>query len=153
MRSNVCLFPLVAGGLTAFVLVALLFVTPDFAAAAEADLTSQSAVQAGCNCPPNDSRPTNPKLADLKAPLDENDQVAALESLQFALTEVGDGSTYVWHRSHGRLSGLVKPTSSFKDAQGQVCRHILIVLNGTEATRKTETVACRLPTGVWQLDG
>ena len=149
MRSNVCIFPLVAGGLTAFVLVALLFVTPDFAAAAE--LTP--AVQAGCNCPPNDARPTKPKLADLKAPLDENDQVAALESLQFALTEVGDGSTYVWHRSHGRLSGLVKPMSSFKDAQGQVCRHILIVLNGTDATRKTETVACRLPTGVWQLDG
>lgn len=149
MRSNACLFPLVAGGLTAFVLVALLFVTPDFAAAAELD----TAIQAGCNCQPNDTRPTKPKLADLKAPLDENDQVAALESLQFALTEVGDGSTYVWHRSHGRLSGLVKPTSSFKDAQGQVCRHILIVLNGTEATRKTETVACRLPTGVWQLDG
>lgn len=149
MRSNACLFPLVAVGLTAFVLVALLFVTPDFAAAAEFD----PAIQAGCNCQPNDSRPAKPKLADLKAPLDENDQVAALESLQFALTEVGDGSTYVWHRSHGRLSGLVKPTSSFKDAQGQVCRHILIVLNGTEATRKTETVACRLPTGVWQLDG
>ena len=150
MRSNVCLFPLVAGGFTAFVFVALLlFVTPDFAAAAEAD----PAIQAGCTCPPNDSRPTKPKLADLKAPLDEDDQVAALESLRFALTEVGDGSTYVWHRSHGRLSGLVKPTSSFKDAQGQVCRHILIVLNGTEATRKTETVACRLATGVWQLDG
>ena len=149
MRSNDYLFPLVAGGLTAFVLVAFLFVTPELASAAEFD----PAVQAGCNCPSNDSKPTKPKLADLKAPLDENDQVAALESLRFALTEVGDGSTYVWHRSHGRLSGLIKPTSSFKDAQGQVCRHILIVLNGTDDTRKTEAVACRLPTGVWQLDG
>ena len=149
MRPNIFLFPLVAGGLTAFVLVALLFVTPDLAAAAE----SNRALQAGCNCPSSDNKPTKPKLADLKIALDENDQVAALESLQFALTEVGDGSTYVWHRSHGRLSGLVKPTSSFKDNQGQVCRHIIIVLNGTEATKKTETVACRLPTGVWQLDG
>ena len=149
MRSNIFLFPLVAGGLTAFVLVALLFVTSDFAAAAEINAASQ----AGCNCPTSDGKPSKPKLADLKTPLDENDQVAALESLHFALTEVGDGSTYVWHRSHGRLSGLVKPTSSFKDGQGQVCRHILVVLNGADATKKTETIACRLPTGVWQLDG
>ena len=28
-----------------------------------------------------------------------------------ALTEVGDGGTYVWYRQHGRLSGVVQQTS------------------------------------------
>lgn len=152
MKPNVSLFPLIAASLTAFTLVASLFVAADFAAAGE-QIPSQ---EAGCSCPAASDKPSKPKLADLKAmqaPLDENDEIAALESLQFALTEVADGSSYVWHRSHGRLSGLVKPTSSFKDANGNVCRHILVVLNGTENTRKTETVACRQATGVWKLDG
>lgn len=150
MNSNVSLFPLVAVGLTAFTLVAALFVSTDFAAADEIKLPEQ----AGCSCPGSDGKSSSkPKLADLKAPLDENDEIAALESVQYALTEVADGSTYVWHRSHGRLSGLVKPTSSFKDGKGSICRHVLVVLNGTDNTRKTETVACRLASGVWQLDG
>ena len=152
MNSNVSLFPLVAAGLTAFTLVALLLVTADFALAE--DLRQPE--RAGCSCPGGENKPAKPKLADLKAqpePLDENDEIAALESLQFALAEVADGSSYVWHRSHGRLSGLIKPTSSFKDAGGNVCRHIMVVLNGTDNTRKTETVACRLSTGVWKLDG
>ena len=152
MNSNVSLFPLVAAGLTAFTLVALLLVTADFALAED----MRQPENAGCSCPGNENKPAKPKLADLKAqpaPLDENDEIAALESLQFALAEVADGSSYVWHRSHGRLSGLIKPTSSFKDAGGNVCRHIMVVLNGTGSTSKTETVACRLSTGVWKLDG
>ena len=150
MNSNVSLFPLVAAGLTAFTLVASLFVPAGFAAAEE----HKNSQPAGCSCPGNGTdKPTKPKLADLKAALDENDEIAALESVQFALAEVADGSSYVWHRSHGRLSGLVKPTSSFKDADGNVCRHILVVLNATDSTRKTETVACRQASGVWKLDG
>ena len=43
--------------------------------------------------------------------LDEYDEIAALEAIRVALTEVGDGTTYVWHRQHGRLSGIVQPTS------------------------------------------
>lgn len=94
-----------------------------------------------------------PKLAGLTPPLDVNDEIAALESMQLALTQVADGSTYVWHRSHGRLSGLVRPTASFKDKQGQVCRHLVVVLNGVDFTKKTETIACRGADGAWQLDG
>ena len=86
-------------------------------------------------------------------PLDESDEIAALESVQFALSEVADGSSYVWHRSNGRLSGIVKPMSSFKDTHGSVCRHVLVVFNSTDLTKKTEAVACRLATGVWQLEG
>lgn len=149
MRSDVSLFPLISAGVTAFSLVAAIFMTADFAAAAD----NQTA-GAGCTCPNGKSSSSlKPKFAGLSGPLDESDQIAALESLQFALSEVADGSSYVWHRSNGRLSGIVKPMSSFKDQSGSVCRNVLVVLNSSDTTKKTEAVACRLSNGVWQLDG
>ena len=149
MNSNVSLFSLAAAGLTAFSLVAAVFVSSDFALAGESGQSS-----AGCSCPDGNSKSSSkPKFAEFQKPLDESDEIAALESLQFALTEVADGSSYVWHRSHGRLSGVVKPTASFKDDHGSICRRVVVVLNGTEVTKKTEAVACRLANGVWQLAG
>lgn len=94
-----------------------------------------------------------PSLADLKATLDDSDAIAALEAVQLALTEVGDGATYVWHRRHGRLSGAIKPTSSFKDASGSVCRHIVVALTSGSYSRKAEGIACRQRNGVWVLEG
>jgi surface antigen len=85
--------------------------------------------------------------------LDENDEIAALEAVRVALTEVGDGSTYVWHRANGRLSGLVQPTGSFKDLAGRPCRHIIVILSSGGHSAKIEGVACRLANGRWQLDG
>jgi surface antigen len=85
--------------------------------------------------------------------LDEKDQIAALERIQYALSEVGDGKTYVWRRWHGRLSGLVQPTSSFKDMNGKVCRHLIVLMTTGKRTKKQEGVACRLPSGRWQLEG
>src|SRR5262245_24865714 len=54
--------------------------------------------------------------SDIAVPhkLDTNDEVAALERIQYALSEVGDGGTYAWKRWHGRLAGIVHPTVSFK---------------------------------------
>ena len=91
--------------------------------------------------------------AELPHQLDTNDEIAALERIQYALTEVGDGSTYVWRRWHGRLSGIVQPTSSFKDPEGKVCRHMVVMLTTGKHTKKQEGIACRLPSGRWQLDG
>src|SRR5262245_27643991 len=85
--------------------------------------------------------------------LDEKDQIAALERIQYALSEVSDGKTYVWRRWHGRLSGLVQPTASFKDSSGKVCRHLIVLMTTGNATTKQEGIACRLPSGRWQLDG
>ena len=70
-----------------------------------------------------------------------------------ALTEVGDGNSYVWYRRHGRLSGIVQPTVSFKDPAGRVCRHILLIMTVGAATGRAEGIACRLGDGRWQLDG
>lgn len=94
-----------------------------------------------------------PKVSEIRPLLDARDEAAALEAVQVALTEVGDGSTYVWYRHGGRLSGLVQPTQSFKDALGRVCRHIVVTLNDASRSRRTEGIACRLSDGGWELDG
>jgi surface antigen len=141
--------PFAASGLTAFGLITAVFLLPDAARAGE----PRSAIAGSdCACPQAGSS-TKPKLAALPPPLDVADEIAALESVQIALSKVADGSSYVWHRSHGRLSGVVHPTNSFKDAKGQVCRHITVVLNSLDTTKRTEAIACRLDNGVWQLDG
>ena len=146
MSTNGSLFPIAAAGMTAFLATAILF-SADFAHAAGQTLG------AGCLCPRGaGENATTSKFFETKILLDQNDEYAALESVQLALTEVADGSSYIWHRSPGRLSGIVKPLSSFKDTHGSVCRHAVVVLSGVEATKRTEIVACRLPTGIWQLE-
>lgn len=85
--------------------------------------------------------------------LDEKDEIAALERIQYALTEVGDGKTYVWRRWHGKLSGLVQPTASFKDSSGKICRHLIVLMTNGPTSKRQEGIACRLPSGRWQLDG
>jgi hypothetical protein len=81
------------------------------------------------------------------------DEIATLEAVHFALSQIGDGSSYVWHRRNRRLSGIVHPTASFKDTTGKVCRHIVLELSSGDFARRTEGIACRLHTGVWQLEG
>jgi hypothetical protein len=100
--------------------------------------------------------PSEPSALDpIAAPrqLDVKDEIAALERIQFALSEVGDGTSYVWRRWHGQLAGVVHPTSSFKDPSGKVCRHLVVLLTTGKRTSKMEGVACRLPSGRWQLEG
>jgi surface antigen len=148
MSTNASLFPLAAAGATAFALVAAIFLP--YGRVWAADQTANHTLGAVA-CPKPGALATPTTLTDAKIALDRDDEYAALESVQFALTEVADGSSYVWHRPHGRLSGLVKPVSSFKDAHGGVCRHAVVVLSGNDTTKRTEIVACRLPTGIWQL--
>ncbi len=95
-----------------------------------------------------------PDAAPLKRlSLDETDQYAALESVQFALSEVGDGASYVWHRHNGRISGVIQPQSSFKTATGEVCRVLQVTLASGTRSKTAEGVACRLPSGQWRLEG
>ncbi|MBN9245880.1 MAG: hypothetical protein J0I81_00220 [Hyphomicrobium sp.] len=145
MSSNASLFSTAAAGATAFALVAAIFIPYGFALGAEQSLATAA-------CPKPSAIDENTKFTTVKTPLDRDDEYAALESVQFALTEVADGSSYVWHRAHGRLSGVVKPVSSFKDTRGSVCRHAVVTLSGVDTTKETEIVACRLPTGIWQLE-
>jgi surface antigen len=146
MSDNASLFPIAAAGLTAFALVATLFFAPEFAHAGET-----AAPAADCLCLKGTNSDLKPSAIE-KPLLNESDEIAALESVQLALTEIADGSSYIWHRNHGRLSGVVKPVSSFKDVNGAVCRYAVVVLSSIDVTKRTEIVACRLPTGIWQLE-
>ncbi len=111
---------------------------------------------APCTCSSPDKAPSQaprPRFADHSQDLDGSDEIAALDAIRVALTEVGDGSSYVWHRSNGRLSGVIRPTASFKDHSGRVCRHIIVLLTTGYRTGRVEGVGCRLGDGSWQLEG
>ena len=95
----------------------------------------------------------NSKPNGIATALDDRDAVAALEGINIALIEVGDGGSYVWHRTDGGLSGMAQPTGSFKDPSGQPCRHLIVMLNATGQSSKIEGVACRTAAGLWQLEG
>jgi 17 kDa outer membrane surface antigen len=178
MRQHQSLFPIAAASLMAFVATVAVLLSPDFAFAGERKPTQSPpaaksipapipspvpAPQTGensCSCPQQgkDKLWARPKFAELPATsqrvvLDETDEIAALESVQFALSEVGDGASYIWHRNNGRLSGMVQPVNSFKDTSGQVCRHVVVVLTSGQTSKKAEGVACRLSSGLWQLEG
>jgi hypothetical protein len=113
-----------------------------------------------CACPPTlppakapPATPPRTRLAGNAPELDASDEIAALAAIGWTLREVADGSSYVWHRWHGRLSGVVHPTASFTDAAGRVCRHIVVILTTGARTGRVEGVACRLADGNWQLEG
>ena len=80
-------------------------------------------------------------------------ETATLRALHFTLSEVGDGSTFVWHHRTGRLRGVFRPTSSYQKTDGMVCRHIVIVLSARHRSGKKEGIACRTKHGGWVLDG
>jgi len=115
---------------------------------------------ATCTCPDSENaRPwPRPKFADAMPAdamprLDNGDETATLEAVHLALSELGDGASYVWHRRNGRISGIISPTASFKDADGRVCRHIVMSLTAGRHTARTEGVACRMADRSWRLEG
>jgi len=159
MRENLSLVSLSAGALTAFAMVATIFLSSPEALAADPAKDSAAAHAPSCACPGTSSSRQKPKFADLKsAPddgrvLDAGDEIAALSRVQHALSATADGATSVWHRNNGRISGLIQPTSSFKNVDGTLCRHVVVMMTTGEKTRKAEGVACRDALGVWTLEG
>ncbi len=160
MSSNYSTLPLAVATVTGFVFVASIFISSNALYAAE---RAESKLAKPCACDDKSSWSTTvfadldriaPKRTRRPTPRpDSGDRIAALETVQYALSEVGDGSSYVWHRGHGKLSGIIRPTASFKDATGKVCRHVMVMLTSGKRTKKTEAIACRLKSGIWQLDG
>lgn len=117
-------------------------------------LTAPQAIRAGQTLPDGGARRIpNPDQFVVRPVFDITDEIATLEAVHFALSQIGDGSSYVWHRRNGRLSGIVHLTVSFKDTTGKVCRHIVLELSSGDFARRAEGIACRLHTGVWQLEG
>lgn len=134
---------------TAVMLVATVFLMDATARAGDA-----ASNEARCSCPEADRRSPRPKFAEYQARrLDESDEIAALESIQVGLTSMDDGSPFVWRRANGRLSGIVRPTASFRNAAGSLCRHVVVLLTTGFKTRTAEGVACRAGNRRWVLEG
>lgn len=148
MRLSASLLPFAPTVALGFALAALILMAPDLACAADDQPGGPS-----CTCPDANNKPEKPKFADLHAPLDETDEIAALLSVQLALSRAGDGTNFAWRRRSGRLSGIVSPTATFRNPSGAICRHFVVMLTTGFKTGKREGIACRLANGRWQLDG
>lgn len=149
MRPIECVETILATLLTGLVAVAVVFLSPNPLAAQEAENNLAQLRQANTQSPPT----IPPGQRPVQRQLNESDRTAALESVHFALMELGDGSSYVWHRGNGKLSGVIQPTASFVDKKGNVCRHIVVLLSAGQRSKKTEAVACRQGDGIWRFDG
>jgi 17 kDa outer membrane surface antigen len=92
-------------------------------------------------------------FAELRAKLDGTDRAVALNALQVALTELGDGAELVWRRPSRELTGVIKPVSAFRDDEGRVCRRLTYSLSLDTYVRQVEGTACREKSGAWSLAG
>lgn len=151
MRHAPVLETCVLAAATAVMLIAFVFLWNDKGVAGE-----QAAGEPRCTCPGAENRPAKPKFAEFGSRrffLDETDEIAALESIQVGLTRMDDGTAFVWRRTNGRLSGVVRPTTSFRNANGALCRHVVVLLTTGFKTRTAEGVACRSADRRWVLEG
>lgn len=149
MRYVAALETLILATATAVMLVALVFLSGNPASAGE-----RPSDAARCTCPDAERKASRPKFAEFEGRrLDESDEIAALESIQVGLSHMDDGAPFVWKRANGRLSGIVRPTSSFRNAQGTLCRHVVVLLTTGFKTRTAEGIACRASNRRWVLEG
>ena len=149
MRHVPMLETFVLAAATAVMLVAFVFLSGGAAFSAE-----PASNEAHCTCPDAGNKSMRPKFAEFgRALLDESDEIAALESIQVGLSRMDDGAPFVWKRANGRLSGIVRPTSSFRNAEGALCRHVVVLLTTGYKTRTAEGIACRSPNRRWVLEG
>jgi len=158
MRLTTFLVPFDRRAATGLALAAALVISAGFSITAEdppgsARTGNPLAGGPACTCLDGGQKAATPNYADLHPELNEADEIAALQSVQLALSRLADGSNFIWRRRNGHLSGLVKPTSSFRNADGAICRHFVVLLTTGLKTKKTEGIACRLANGRWQLEG
>jgi len=98
---------------------------------------------------PEEVSPQSPEA--LRAKLEPDDPVAVLEAIGYALAEVGDGSTYVWRRTDGPLTGNVRMVSTFRGEGGAVCRKFTATIILGDEVRPTDSTACRDDGGHWVI--
>ena len=94
-----------------------------------------------------------PTLAELRSKLDASDRAIALQALDLALSELGDGTTLMWKRPTRQLAGAVRPISAFRDDSGRICRHVIYALTLGPYSKQVEGIACRDAVGHWSLEG
>ncbi len=153
-RNEVCFSTLIAGcGAAIFLFVAVLA----DATSASAETAAPRSGEKAMGLAARDFQLPSEQLAypfhgprgDMKA----GDELALLQAIDIALTQAGDGATYVWKRDHGRLTGSIRMTCTFRDGTGRICRHLEMKLTAGALRRGTEGIACRAADGAWVLEG
>ena len=89
----------------------------------------------------------------LRAKLAPDDPVAVLEAVGYALNEVADGATYVWHRTDGPLMGNVRMAAAYRSEAGAICRRMTLTLILGDTVRPASLSACRDSGGEWVVGG
>lgn len=97
------------------------------------------------------AKPAIQSWAELQKNLGAGDQVAVLQALQLALNRIGDGGTFMWKKHDTNLKGIIKPTAAFRNAGGQICRHVIYMLSLGDFRKQIEIIACREADGRWRL--
>lgn len=128
--------------------IAMLGPTPGFGDSARSTVPLPERSPAREVAHPSNTRPSN---REFQISLDRGDRIAALHALQMALNQVGDGGTFLWKKNNRDLRGVIKPTSAFRNAHGQVCRHVIYALSLRGHRKQIEIVACREAGGRWRL--
>ncbi|MEZ5827164.1 MAG: RT0821/Lpp0805 family surface protein [Hyphomicrobiales bacterium] len=111
------------------------------------------AEETGANVTAAATEPAPHGLTELKSTLGHSDQRVALQALQMALNELGDGTTLVWRRPASQVVGRVSPVSAFRDDEGRICRHVVYSLTIGAYLRTIEGDACREQDGRWSISG
>lgn len=121
--------------------------------AAAAEPANKSKPATGPAAATEASRPAGkePSFRELQARLDQSDRIAALYALHLALNRVADGGTFAWSKRSRALRGIIRPTSIFRNADGQICRHVIYALSLGRYRKQIELVACREAGGRWRL--
>ena len=96
-------------------------------------------------------KPRQMTLTRLRAKLRPADEYATLNALLIALSQVGDGQTYIWGRPKRQLRAFITPTSSYRDKTGTICRKLTVSLALGSYMKRIETTACRAKDRSWKL--
>jgi hypothetical protein len=89
--------------------------------------------------------------ADFFERLDETEQQAMMETLQYALERNRQGEESSWANPETGTSGAVVALERFSDDGGRTCRNFIsiIAINGDE--ERSEGTACRQEDGLWTV--
>jgi surface antigen len=141
-------------GAAIFLFVTVLFGADDVRAQSASHLLAEVAPSPASSgeTQPDFRAQIRPRMPEIKAPMQPGDELAALEAIDVALTQASDGATYVWRHHSGRLDGAIRMTRTFRNASGQVCRSLQMILNSGTYTRQQDGIACRHD-GMWHLEG
>lgn len=133
-----------------FMAIAFGSLSPFARAEPASEIPEQTGMMATATPPAPEQNPSR-SLAELRSNLDRTDQMVALRALHLALSQVPDGGTFVWRKKSRSLKGMIRPSKAFRNADGNICRHIIYALVLGRYTKQIEGIACRQEDGRWQL--